>query len=324
MDEKIAVLLLNLGGPDSIRSIKPFLRNLFSDREIIRLPMQPLLARIIARSRSKKVADRYQAIGGKSPILGLTKEQASALEDDLNGDSERRQFKTYIGMRYWHPLIGDAVDRIMADGADRVIVLSLFPQYSRATTGSCIKELNQALSKTDVNLKIDIIDEWYDNPDYLDALAESVSEGLARFSPENRSEVQVLFSAHALPQEFVDQGDPYPDQLRITIEGINERIGRLNWHLAYQSRSGPVKWMEPQTDRTIIKLADSGVSHILIVPISFVSDHIETLYEIDIMYQELAQAHGVTEFHRSPSLNSRPAFIKALAGLVKERLANRS
>lgn len=321
MDEKIAVLLLNLGGPDSIQSIKPFLRNLFSDREIIRLPFQPLMARMIARSRSKKVAERYQVIGGKSPILELTNEQASTLETLLNRGADAT-FKTYVGMRYWHPFISDAVDRIIADDTRHLVVLSMFPHYSRATTGSCINELTKALKNSDGALKVEVIDAWFDNADYLDALAETVIEGLAQFSAADKAKVQVLFSAHALPQEFVDQGDPYPEQLQITINGVVDRVGPIDRHLAYQSRSGPVKWMEPQTDATIIRLAAEGHKHILAVPISFVCDHIETLYEIDIMYRELAEAQGIVEFRRSPSLNSRPAFIKALAGLVEGRLAN--
>lgn len=282
--------------------------------------MQPLLARIIARSRSKKVAERYRAIGGKSPILELTQEQASALETALNEGSQ--QFKIYVGMRYWHPLIGEAVTRILADGNDHLVVLSLFPHYSRATTGSCLNELSRALAGNGSRLKVDIIDQWYDNPDYLNALAETINEGLLQFSVEDRDKVQILFSAHALPQEFVDQGDPYPKQLQATIDGVMKRIGRYDWHLAYQSRSGPVKWMEPQTDAIIVGLAEEGHKHILAVPISFVSDHIETLYEIDIMFKELAAAHGVAEFRRSPSLNSRPAFIAALARLVKQRLTS--
>lgn len=322
MTDKIALLLLNLGGPDSTAAIRPFLLNLFLDREIIRLPLQPLLARVIAASRSKKVAARYQAIGGGSPITKITYEQAGSLEALLNKDAKKRdlEVKAYVGMRYWHPLIEETVERVIADGFSKLIVLSLFPHYSRATTGSCVNELNRALKKLKADIEVDIIDKWYDEPLYLDALAQTVTEELARFDVSDKRQVQILFSAHALPQEFVDQGDPYPRHLQATVDGVMARVGKFAWHIAFQSRSGPVKWMEPQTDVTIVKLAAAGKRHILIVPISFVSDHIETLYEIDVMYKKLAEEHGVVEFKRSPSLNCRQSFIKALAGLVEERL----
>lgn len=315
MREKIAVLLLNLGGPDSLAAIRPFLYNLFSDREIIKLPLQPALAWFIARGRSKKVAVRYQAIGGKSPILDLTKEQAAAVETSLNRDGER-SYKVSVGMRYWHPLIPEAVEQIAAGEFDRLIVVSLFPHYSRATTGSCLTILNKALAEHSPP-PATVIESWYDNPGYLDALADTVEEGLAGFA--DRGGVKVIFSAHALPQEFIEQGDPYEQHLRSTIAGVTERVAGLDWTLTFQSRSGPVKWMEPQTDASIAALGESGCKKMLIVPISFVSDHIETLYEIDIMYRDLALEHGVTEFIRSPSLNSRPKFIEALAGLVRNR-----
>jgi len=322
MIDKVAVLLLNLGGPDSIAAIKPFLLNLFSDREIIRLPLQPLLARVIAGSRSKKVASRYQAIGGGSPITKITNEQAGALESLLNTrmKEEEIEIKTYVGMRYWHPLIEETLERIIADDFNKLVVLSLFPHYSRATTGSCLNEFNLTLKKLKADIAVEIIDKWYDEPLYLDALAETVTEELARFSISDKQQLQILFSAHALPQDFVDQGDPYPEHLQATIDGVMRRVGDYNWSLAFQSRSGPVKWMEPQTDDAIIKLLAAGKGHILIVPISFVSDHIETLYEIDVMYKKLAEEHGAVEFRRTPSLNTRAPFIKALAGLVEERL----
>ncbi len=290
MAEKVALLLLNLGGPDSIAAIKPFLLNLFSDREIIRLPLQPLLARVISGSRSKKVAARYQAIGGGSPITEITNKQAHALEVLLNKRVGKRdiEIKAYVGMRYWHPLIEETVERIIADGFSKIVALSLFPHYSRATTGSCVNEFNLTLKKLKADVAVEVIDKWYDEPLYLDVLAETVTEELARFSVSDKRQVQILFSAHALPQEFVDKGDPYPGHLQATIDGVMERVGDYNWQIAFQSRSGPVKWMEPQTDATIIKLLAAGKDHILVVPISFVSDHIETLYEIDILYKKLA------------------------------------
>ncbi len=326
MSKKIAVLLLNLGGPDSIPAIKPFLTNLFLDRQIIKLPIQPIFARLIARGRAKKVAMRYEVIGGKSPILDLTNEQADLIKKTLNDTSEISGsdivFETFVGMRYWHPLIGDTVKEIKDGDFDELVVLSLFPHYSKATTGSCVHEFESAFGKSD--LKVEVIDRWFDQPAYMDAVAETIKVGLEEFPKESRKDVQVLFSAHALPQEFVDDGDPYPEHLRSTIDGVLERTGELNGHISYQSRSGPVEWMEPQTDKEIKRLAAEGYESILAVPISFVSDHIETLFEIDIMYKELAVEHGVKNFKRSPSLNSRPTFIKALSELVWERAVKKS
>lgn len=306
--------MLNLGGPDTIPAIRPFLQNLFSDRSIIKLPLQPVMARIIARSRARKVAARYLAIGGGSPILKLTQEQARNLEEALKKTG--KDCRAYVGMSYWHPFIREAVEQIEKDGFKQMIVLSMFPHYSGATTGSCLLELESVLSKQKSSLKVAAIQSWYDDKGYLDALVQSIEEGLARFAESPR----VLFSAHSLPQDFVNQGDPYPQHLDATIQGVLDRIGPVKWSLAFQSRSGPVKWMEPQTDHVIEELGDSGVKNLLIVPISFVSDHIETLYEIDIQYKKLAIDHGVEKFERSPSLNSSSLFIEALVGITNKKL----
>ncbi len=312
--EPFAVLLLNLGGPDTISAIRPFLQNLFSDRSIIKLPIQPITARIIARSRARKVAARYLAIGGGSPILKLTQDQAQKLEEALKKTG--KDCRAYVGMSYWHPFIREAVDEIEKDGFKQIIVLSMFPHYSGATTGSCLLELESILNKRKSSLKVGAIQSWYDDKRYLDALAESVEDGLTRFTESPT----VLFSAHSLPQDFVDRGDPYPKHLDATIQGVLDRIGPVKWSLAFQSRSGPVKWMEPQTDNVIKEMGDSGVKNLLVVPISFVSDHIETLYEIDIQYKKQALDHGVEKFERSPSLNSSSLFIEALAGITSKRL----
>ena len=311
-----AILLLNLGGPDTISAIRPFLLNLFSDRSIIKLPLQPMTARIIARSRARKVAARYLAIGGGSPILKLTREQAQKLEEALKKTG--KDCRVYVGMSYWHPFIREAVEQIEKDGFKQVIALSMFPHYSGATTGSCLMELENVLKKSKSDLKVAAIQSWYDDKGYIDALAASVEEGLARFSESP----MVLFSAHALPQDFVDRGDPYPKHLDSTIQSVLDRIGPVKWSLSFQSRSGPVKWMEPQTDNVIKEMGESGVKNLLVVPISFVSDHIETLYEIDIQYKKLALDHGVEKFERSPSLNSSSLFIEALASITSKKLSN--
>lgn len=323
--QPVAILLLNLGGPDSLQAVRPFLRNLFLDREIIRLPIQPILARVIARSRSRKVVERYREIGGRSPLLPLTIEQATSLERELAGEgsgvSGGRPIRVYVGMRYWRPFIREAVDDIVREGFRQILALPLFPQYSRATTGSCLNELRKVTKGRRENVILDHIDSWEDHPGYLDALAEKVEEGLATFPTGERPKVRLLFSAHSLPQEFIDEGDPYLDHLRLTIAGVMERVGDLPWVLAFQSRSGPVKWLEPSIEQAIGDLAADGCRQLLVVPVSFVSDHIETLYEIDVQYRRLALSRGIEAFRRTPSLNSSPRFITTLADLVKERLA---
>lgn len=323
----IGVLLLNLGGPDSLDSVKPFLLNLFSDREIIKLPVpslfQKALARLIATFRSKRVVGYYRLIGEKSPILDITKAQAKALEKILNSElqtpNSELKYKVYIGMRYSQPLIKDVLKKIIEDRIKTLIVIPLFPHYSIATTGSAFKEFKRALdeSRATGSIKINYIESWYDNPLYLDALSEKIKEGIQKSEEPER--VQVVFSAHSLPKSFIDEGDPYLKHLNATIAGVLERVGPVSWHLSFQSRSGPVKWLEPGTDYIINRLAAEGHKEILMVPISFVSDHLETLYEIDILYRKRAEEKGVV-IRRTESLNTSPKFIEALAGMVLKSL----
>lgn len=326
--ENIAVLLLNLGGPESLKDIRPFLTNLFLDREIIRLPLQPLVARIIASSRAKKVAPRYETIGGSSPIRRLTQEQAKALEDTLNQDTGggTRRFKVFCGMRYANPFIIDALNEIAHGDTrfDKLIVLPLFPQYSKTTTGSCFKVVKEDLEDEakwhSERIDVKYIDEWYDDPLYLESMAEKINKGLNKFDRLKHDDIHVLFSAHSIPRQFVDEGDPYKDQVEQTVEKLLTLLEIKNWSIAYQSHSGPVEWLEPNTEDVLKDLAANGQKAILVVPVSFVSDHIETLYEIDIMYKDLCASLGVNRFERSPSLNSNPKFIQALAGIVKHAL----
>ncbi len=341
--KEIAVVLLNLGGPDSLKAVRPFLINLFSDRDIIRLGpsfMQKPLAFLISRLRSKKTEELYSMIGCKSPILDITTAQAEALEKALNTIEEgggmkddsaslshrasSPRFKVYIGMRYWHPFICDTVKRVIDDGVKHVVVLSLYPHYSRATTGSSIAEFKRAVklfSIPDSRFSINYIEEWYDFQPYIDCLAKNMTDEIADFK---REDFDILYSAHSLPEGFIKQGDPYLEHIKSTIKAVNALI--LKWHpeaglregsfrLSFQRRSGPVKWLSPSTDETIIKLAKQGVKNLLVVPISFVSDHIETLYEIDILYRDIALKNGIN-LKRCRSLNASDGFISALKELV--------
>jgi ferrochelatase len=313
MSDKTAVLLLQMGGPDSLDAIQPFLYNLFSDRDIIRIGpafLQPAIARFISRRRSKKVSEYYKKIGGKSPIRELTRQQAAELEKALGGN-----YRCFVAMRYWKPFTDEALAAIKSEGISKVIALSLYPHYSRATVGSSINELERVLTQSGLKLNLSYIRSFYDHPLYIEALAEKVEKGLAGFA--DRSTVQLVFSAHGLPQSFIDSGDPYLEHIQTTVRLTMERFGGISHHLAFQSRAGPVKWLEPSTEAKIAELAAAGCKQMLMVPLSFVSDHIETLYEIDIQYKEEANAHGISDFRRTEALNSSPAFIACLAELVR-------
>ena len=329
-NDSIGVVLLNLGGPDSLQAVRPFLYNLFSDRDIIRLGpsfLQKPLAWLISMLRSKKTQGMYGRIGGKSPILDITTSQAAALENALNekpaGASGRPalQFKVFIGMRYWHPFIKDTIQRIANDGIRHLIVLSLYPHYSKATTGSSVNDFKKAV--TAQGLHSQYIEQWPDFPPYIDALAELVADGISRLKG---NEFDLLYSAHSLPQSFIDEGDPYLDHIRTTMEHVNTRVSRAPYNitgykslLSFQSKTGPVKWLAPSTEETIIHLSRGGCKNLLVVPISFVSDHIETLYEIDILYKELAAKHGINLI-RCEALNTSEKFILALKQLVLAQL----
>jgi len=313
MSGKTAVLLLQMGGPDSLDAIQPFLYNLFSDRDIIRIGpafLQPAIASFISRRRSKKVSEYYKKIGGRSPIRELTGQQAAELEKVL-GDN----YRCFVAMRYWKPFTGEALAAIKGEGISKVIALSLYPHYSRATVGSSINELERELAQSGIKPDLSYIRQFYDHPLYIAALTEKIEKGLAGFG--DRSQVQLVFSAHGLPQSFIDSGDPYLDHIQGTVKLAMEKFGEVSHHLAFQSRAGPVKWLEPSTEAKIAELAAAGCKQLLMVPLSFVSDHIETLYEIDIQYKEEAVALGIADFRRTEALNSSPAFINCLAELVR-------
>ncbi len=307
-----AVLLLQMGGPDSLDAIKPFLINLFSDRDIIKLGpawLQPLLARIIVRKRLSHVEENYSQIGGKSPLRELTQAQAAALEKALG-----EEYRCFVAMRYWRPSTIEALAEIRRAGIGEITALSLYPHYSRATTGSSINELKRVLGEAGVTFTVRYVESYYNNPLYIEAMVERIREGLGQFHP--LADVELLFSAHSLPQSFIDEGDPYLSHIEETVRLVMEQFD-LPHHLCFQSRAGPVKWLEPSTDDMLQKLAAAGSKNILVVPLSFVSDHIETLHEIDIEYSKKAWELGIAKFARVPSLNCSPRFIDCLASLVR-------
>ncbi|MEO1095739.1 MAG: ferrochelatase [Cyanobacteria bacterium J06638_28] len=320
---RVGVLLLNLGGPEQLDDVRPFLFNLFSDPEIIRLPvpwLQKPLAWLISSSRAKQSQQNYSQIGGGSPLRRITEQQAEALKQSLASAGQPAEF--YIGMRYWYPFTEEAIARIKRDCIEELVVLPLYPQYSISTSGSSFRLL-QRLWKEDPSLdriRYTVIPSWYARPGYVKALAELIATELDHLP--NPEEGHVFFSAHGVPISYVEEaGDPYQREIEHCVDLIMQALDRPNGHtLAYQSRVGPVEWLQPYTEDAIAELAMQGTKSLVVVPISFVSEHIETLQEIDIEYREIADEAGIETFRRVPALNTHPGFIDDLAKMVMEAL----
>jgi ferrochelatase len=317
--------LFNLGGPDDLESVEPFLVNLFTDREIIQLPggaaLQPWVARLIAKMRGPSVRNNYRRIGGGSPQLRITRQQAHALEHRLNASNDI-VYRVFIAMRYSRPSADDALEAIAAAGIRRIITLTLFPHWCKATTGSSRNEFERALASPkwkDSRFEVTHVEHYADHPLYLDALTATVRAAWNDIPEPRRARTVLLFSAHGLPQRFIDEGDPYVEHIDATRFGVLERLDLPNRQLlAFQSRTGPVKWIGPGTEEVLVELGDEGVSDVLVIPLSFVSDHIETLYEVDMLFADAARAAGITGYYRPPALNCHPLFIEALANLVTD------
>jgi ferrochelatase len=312
------VVLMNLGGPSTLDDVRPFLQSLFSDPMIIELPggriVRPLFARAISRLRSPKVRGYYAQIGGGSPLLRLTREQAAGLEAEL----ARRGLEGHpvrIAMRYTAPDSEQVVTALRDAGERRAIALPLYPQECVATTGSSLDALRRARDRIAPGLEIAAIRSYHLDPGYLAAVVERIRESLASLDENGRHDALLLFSAHGVPESLPRRGDPYVGQIRETVAAVVELLGLPNEHrIAFQSRTGPVRWVGPGTDEVIARLG--GHPCVLIVPIAFVSDHIETLYEIDILFRNLAAKARIGRFVRAGSLNGSPRFLRALADLV--------
>jgi len=300
--------------------VRPFLTRLFTDREIIQLPGGPLgqaiLGRAIAWMRTREVKENYARIGGGSPIVRWTTLQGRGLVERLRARGHDVAFA--LAMRYWDPNTDQALGEVERAGVERLLALTLYPHYSMATTGSSVAELERVMKQRGTKLPLDRIDVWYDHPGYLDALAHRARVALDVHFKDRRP--TLLVSAHGLPKHFIEAGDPYIDHIRVTMEGLLSRLPDLPHVLGYQSRVGPVEWIGPSTDQVIRDLARAGVEDVLVIPISFVSDHVETLYEIDLLYGDQARALGVRNFRRAESLNDFPPFLDALADLVEPKL----
>lgn len=323
--EKIAVVLLQLGGPDSLASVEPFLYNLFCDPDIIDIPgaflFRKSLARLISSKRAPKVQELYKRIGNGSPILKQTKLQAEALRQSLS--LQGYTVDVHIAMRYWHPLTEAAVSAVVASKPDRIILLPLYPHYCKATTGSSVNEWKRVAKKLHLpEIPTALVEQYYEHPLYIEALVRRISTAINRVPQSDRSKLQLVFSAHGTPMKLVRDGDPYSHHIRKTYERVIER-GKfgLRHTLCFQSKVGPQKWLTPSLVGTIDRLGHEGATHLLVIPIAFVTDHIETLSEINIEARDEAKKLGVQYYDMMPALLTEPNFINCLTDLVVTKIA---
>ncbi|MGO8790206.1 MAG: ferrochelatase [Terriglobia bacterium] len=328
LDTRVGVVLFQLGGPDSLDAIEPFLYNLFCDPDIIDFPFARLarepLARLISSRRAYKVRKHYQEIGGKSPIGEVTARQARALEAELNKSCIAR---VVVAMRYWHPLTDAAIRELAAFSPEEIVLLPLYPQYSSTTTGSSLNEWQRQFPRKQA-AAVHVVHDFHDQPLYLDALVERIEQGLERFRRSNGhaarvpSDVHLLFSAHSIPLSVIHRGDPYQAQIEATVKAVMERGRWANPHtLCYQSRSGPGRWLQPFIHETLQEITARGSERVLVIPIAFVSDHVETLHEINIEARQMAETLGIQQFETMEGLNDSPRFIAALADLVLRQVS---
>jgi ferrochelatase len=310
----LGIVLFQLGGPDTLDAIQPFLFNLFCDPDIIDFPFARIgrrpLARLIATTRAKKVQHHYSVIGGGSPIRKFTETQARALESRL--ESLGTHARCFVAMRYWHPFITEAIEEVRAANCDEIVLLPLYPHYSSTTTGSSLNEWNRHFCD---DIPVRRVESFYRDELYLASLVEKIDTALARFPTPRRPEI--VFSAHSLPQSIIDKGDPYRRQIEETVRLLMHQGRWPNSHrLCYQSKVGASRWLQPSLHRTLRDLAAEKVRDVCVVPVSFVSDHVETLGEIDHEAREEAAHLGIRQFEMTEGLNDSPKFINALAQLV--------
>jgi protoporphyrin/coproporphyrin ferrochelatase len=311
---KKAIILFNLGGPDKLENVEPFLFNLFNDPAILNLPsfFRYPLAKLISNRRAPTAKKIYQELGGSSPILKLTKEQSEALEIKLNNSDDISQYKCFVVMRCWHPRAENVIEDVKNYNPDEVILMPLYPQYSAATSGSSIQEWNDVCKKNNFNTKTSIICCYPTDNNFIAAHTNEILKKI-----KSLTNFKLIFSAHGLPEKNIKKGDPYQWQVEQTVKKIIQalKIKNLDWILSYQSRVGPLKWIKPSTENIIIENSKLN-KHIVLVPIAFVSEHSETLVELDIEYKELAEKNGCKNYIRVPALGTNDNFIKAMSELI--------
>jgi ferrochelatase len=318
--QRVAVVLFNLGGPDAPDSVRPFLENLFTDPAILRVPgfIRPWLGKIIARRRTKAASANYAIIGGKSPLLELTEDQARSLEAALNATGGA-EYRCFVAMRYWHPMSDAAARAVKAWAPDGVLLLPLYPQFSTTTTGSSVTAWDQAAARAGLAVPTTTLCCYHSDGGFAGATAAIVQAAYRRARAALAPEVplRVLFSAHGLPESIVKRGDPYQWQVEQTVAAVVSRleIPGLNHAVCYQSRVTPQKWLGPSTGEELERAAHDRMA-VLVCPIAFVSEHSETLVELDVEYREEAERLGVPGYYRVPAQNSDPAFILALRDLA--------
>lgn len=315
-----ALMVINFGGPQSVKEVQPFLFELFRDKDVIPLPggayLQEVFADLVSGRRAPKTAAQYEQIGGGSPLGPMTYKQAEALASVLR--ARGHDLDLHVGMRYTRPFVYDTLKSIKARGARKLVCLALYPHFSYATAGSSYNEVARALKALDMlDLPTTFIPAWHDHPAYLAAMADRARETLAG-APED---THLLFSAHGLPVSFVKRGDPYPAQVQQTVRDVVRELGwQGRFSLSYQSKVGPARWLAPATDAELRRLGAEGVKAVAVVPVSFVGDHIETLFELDIEYRHVAHGAGIRDYRRVGALDDHPRFIEALADVTARAL----
>jgi len=311
---KKAIILFNLGGPDKLENVEPFLFNLFNDPAILDLPafLRYPLAKLISNRRAPVAKKIYAELGGSSPILKLTREQSDALEIKLNQIQEEDEYKCFIIMRCWNPRAKDVIKDVQLYGPDEVVLMPLYPQYSAATSGSSIKEWKDVCKKSNYHVKTSTICCYPTDQNFINAHTKEIIKKI-----KDLKNFKLIFSAHGLPEKNIKKGDPYQWQVEQSVKKIVENLNdeNLDWILSYQSRVGPLKWIGPSTETIIIENSKIG-KHIVLVPIAFVSEHSETLVELDIEYKEIADANGCKNYTRVPALGINEDFIKAMSELI--------
>jgi len=322
---KTGILMMNLGGPEKSSDVYDFLNRLFSDKDLIPLPMQKYLGPLIAKRRTPKIQEQYNQIGGGSPIKMWTEKQGKEMVKILDQISpETAPHKFYVGFRYAKPLDVDAINEMEMDGCERAIAFTQYPQYSCSTTGSSLNNIYRYYKEKKIAPKIkwSTIDRWSAHPGLIEAFAQNIEKELTKFPEDVQKDVVILFSAHSLPMTVVNRGDTYPAEVANTVNRVMERLNFSHtYRLVWQSKVGPQEWLGPQTDAAIEGFAKNKKFNLMIVPIAFTSDHIETLYELDHEYiGELAKKVGIKNIRRCESLNDNPIFIQALADIVKNHL----
>ncbi|HYH87391.1 MAG TPA: ferrochelatase [Pyrinomonadaceae bacterium] len=329
---KTGIALLNFGGPWTLGDVKPFLYRLFANPSVlvgVPSPLRQLIAFAIAQAKGPSSIESYKLIGGGSPQLAWTQEQASGLRRLLSGNGSgngngkgyvRDEVRIEIGMRSAEPSIECALRKLKEWGADRLVMLPLFPQFSTTTTGTCLEEARDALRRLRWSPLMHEVRNWPDHPAYAALLRRTVDEAIEQAERDrgvSDGVIHVLFSAHSLPLKIVERGDPYPTDVRRTVKAVAEGL-QHPWSLCYQSRNGKMPWLQPYTEDELSRLGREGVRRIVVVPLSFVSDHIETLYELDMLYRRQAHREGITHYYRARAFNGDPEFPAVLRSILKE------